>query len=473
MEALTPEPHTPFGAEGTKKFPQLTNQDRSEYQQPSSERFMSKLNHSEIFPTLDRQDSFDEIVQEARSLEHLPLDEEEDDVVAETAEEDDSDSQDSSSSPKPRQKLKQIGKSSGQNSFQCMNANDGKGAVENPNLHTIEILEQMGRYYDRMQDQWRTLAYRRAVSSLKREKRRITTKEEAVLLPFVGERLAAKIEEIVWTSRLRQLKNAQLDPADALLQKYLQIYGVGFGQASRWAQQGYKSLDDLLEKAALTENQRVGIAHYDDFISRIPRSDVTRHRDIVRTAIQTIDPDFEVIVGGSYRRGAASCGDIDCIITHPTHPLATIRTLVLDTLIPKLFAQGFLQVTLATTTSSSKTGRKWHGASKLPTHDTPLIGGRRKPMEAPWRRIDLLLVPPESRGAALIYFTGNDIFNRSLRLLASKKGMRLNQHGLFKDAMRGPGRARVTEGTLVEGRDEKRIFEVLDVPWREPDERIC
>jgi DNA polymerase IV len=76
-------------------------------------------------------------------------------------------------------------------------------------------------------------------------------------------------------------------------------------------------------------------------------------------------------------------------------------------------------------------------------------------------------------GAALIYFTGNDIFNRSIRLLASKKGMRLNQRGLYRDVMRGPSRVKVTEGQLVEGRDEKKIFEILGVRWREPHERWC
>lgn len=76
-------------------------------------------------------------------------------------------------------------------------------------------------------------------------------------------------------------------------------------------------------------------------------------------------------------------------------------------------------------------------------------------------------------GAALIYFTGNDIFNRSIRLLASNKGMRLNQRGLYKDVMRGPARVKVTEGALLESRDEKMIFEILGVKWRQPDERWC
>ena len=76
-------------------------------------------------------------------------------------------------------------------------------------------------------------------------------------------------------------------------------------------------------------------------------------------------------------------------------------------------------------------------------------------------------------GAALIYFTGNDIFNRSIGLLASRKGMRLNQRGLWRDVLRGKGRERVTQGSLVESRSERRIFEVLGVPWRRPEERIC
>ena len=51
-------------------------------------------------------------------------------------------------------------------------------------------------------------------------------------------------------------------------------------------------------------------------------------------------------------------------------------------------------------------------------------------------------------GVALLYFTGNDIFNRNMRLLASKKGMRLNQHMLFKDVMRGPGRTKCARQSI-------------------------
>jgi DNA polymerase IV len=83
------------------------------------------------------------------------------------------------------------------------------------------------------------------------------------------------------------------------------------------------------------------------------------------------------------------------------------------------------------------------------------------------------MVPETELGAALIYFTGDDIFNRSMRLLSSKKHWRLNQRGLYKDVMRGPGRAKLNEGTLMEGANEKKIFEILGVPWRPPEQRIC
>ncbi|KAF2233574.1 Nucleotidyltransferase [Viridothelium virens] len=472
-DTLRQEPRSPSRTEDSNNEPRAEYQEQTQDYQLDAEEFVAELDKPRPSSTVDRRDSFDEVIREAKSLEHLPLDDEDEDA-AEGCEDVGSDSQDSSSSPIPTKRPRRTGNSSRQSTFQCMEANNGKGAAANPNARTIEILEQMGRYYDRVQDHWRTLAYRRAITSLKRETRKITTKEEAVLLPFIGERLAAKIEEIVWTNRLRRLENAQLDPTDRILQLFLGIYSVGFAQASRWVRQGYRTLADLLHRAPLTTNQRIGIAHYDDFALRIPRNEVTQHGAIVRDALHALDPDFEVVVGGSYRRGALTCGDIDCIITHPTHSLSTIRALVFDTLVPQLFEQGYLRASLAASTSASSTGTKWHGAAALPTSPSGDFVGRQKKLEeGPWRRIDFLLVPQEETGAALIYFTGNDVFNRSIRLLASRKGMRLNQHGLFRDIMRGPGRVKVTDGILVEGRDERRIFEVLGVPWREPEERIC
>jgi DNA polymerase IV len=345
-----------------------------------------------------------------------------------------------------------------QENFQCMQKHDGSNRDTNPNARTIEVLEQMGHYYDRIDDHWRTIAYRKAVATLRKQTTKITTKDEALRLPFIGDRLAEKIQEIVWTNNLRRLDNALLDPSDQVLQLFMQIYGVGLSQASRWVNMGFKTFDDLRNNVKLTENQKIGLAHFDDFRARIPRQGVQQHGSIVSQALQEIDPAFEATIGGSYRRGASDSGDIDLIITKPDANLDFIRTVVLDQLVPMLFEKGFLKAALAKT--HPETGTKWHGVSALPGSNV-------------WRRIDFLLVPWDQLGAALIYFTGNDIFNRSIRLLASKKGMRLNQRGLYRNVMRGKGREKITEGELVEGKSEKKIFEILGVPWRSPEHRIC
>ena len=359
--------------------------------------------------------------------------------------------------PKPKPK-KESSKRAWQENFSCMSKHDGSGKSDNPNARTIEILQQMADYYERDQDHWRLTAYRKAIAALRKQNRKITTEEEAFAIPFIGQRLAAKIEEIVWTNKLRRLDNTHLDPNAKVLQTFIGIYGAGLKQATKWIDQGHRSISDLLDKAHLTRNQKIGIAHYEDFKSRIPRAEMDRHDRYVRETCSKIDDTVQFTIGGSYRRGAADSGDIDFVVTKPDTTIETLRTIILDRVIPKLFDKGYLKVGLATTDKVD--GSKWHGAAALP--GTTI-----------WRRIDFLFVPWDEIGAALIYFTGNDIFNRSIRLLASKKGMRLNQRGLWKDVIRGRNRERITQGTLVEGKDEKKIFELLGVPWRPPQHRIC
>ncbi|PWY83142.1 Nucleotidyltransferase [Aspergillus sclerotioniger CBS 115572] len=368
-----------------------------------------------------------------------------------------------SSGPRPvKKKRKAVGKEdevvdAWQQKFACMQKHDSQSAVENPNSRTIAVLQQMLDYYTRTDDHWRILAYRKAISALRRQPKKITIKSQALAITGIGERLADKIEEIVCTNRLRRLENINSTPEDRVLQLFLGVYGAGITQASRWMAQGYRTLEDLKTKASLTKQQRVGVDHHYDFSQRIPRKEVETHGEIVRKAVQRVDSKMQVIIAGSSRRGAADCGDIDLLITKPDTNIEQIRTIMLALVVPRLYKQGFLQASLA---STSRDGSKWHGASMLP-------GGRL------WRRIDLLFVPDSEIGAALIYFTGNDIFNRSMRLLASKKGMRLNQRGLYTDVLRGPQRVKLTEGRLLEGRDERRIFSILGVPWRPPEHRIC
>ncbi|RSL75542.1 hypothetical protein CEP51_010768 [Fusarium floridanum] len=426
---------------------------------------------------IDHNDELSEYIKLMMEYKDLPLDADEDDnhTVIEMGDVGSDEHHHSGSEDEKAQRRKSRRKTRSsrkeltfQDRFACNSAGAKDAKAGNPNARTIEVLQSMADYYDRINDHWRTTAYRKVISTLKRQETKVTTAEEAQRLPSVGTRLAQKIEEIVTTDRLRRLEYAQKEPMDEALQLFLGIYGVGTSQAQQWLAQGFRTLDDLKAKAKLSPNQLLGIEHYDDLNTRIPRREVEALGTVVRKGAQQVDPNVELIIGGSYRRGAETSGDIDFIITKPNTESSSELRPFLDDLVHRLEAEGFLVARLASSRSAND-GSKWHGCCVLPK-----INGFNDENYRPiWRRIDFLLVPETEIGAALLYFTGNDIFNRSIRLLASKKGMRLNQRGLYKDVMRGPQRVKVTEGELVEGRDERRIFEILGVKWREPHERWC
>ena len=406
-------------------------------------------------------DALDELIVTAKGLEFLPLSDDEDDNRSS----EELDHSGSFDEERARRKIKNNRISSGknelfnQNAFSCMKGGTGVALEANPNERTIEVLQEMCDIYERVRDQWRSRAYRRAIGVLKKQNMKITSFDEARSLTFVGDRLAAKIQEIALTDRLRRLDNAKLEPTDQILSLFLKIYGVGLSQAWKWIQAGHRTLDDLKAHARLSESQRLGIDHYDHFNTRIPREEMTALGSVVKAAVLSVDPTLRAIIGGSYRRGASTSGDIDFILTKPGTSSSHELIAALNRLVDLLTQDRFLVAALSTP-SRYGSGSTWHGACVLPGSST-------------WRRIDLLLVPESQLGAALIYFTGDDIFNRSIRLLSNRKGMKLNQRGLYTNVLRGPGGVKLSEGTLVEGADEKKIFAALGVPWRPPEQRIC
>ncbi|KAL7273203.1 phosphoglycerate kinase [Rhizina undulata] len=395
------------------------------------------------------KDDLEVIIEEAKKIAHLQryLDDEEDDETKSTqgnvleTERSDEESAVRARKLKKLQPTSNSGKLGGVNGFQCMQKNDGTQGELNPNKRTIEILSELQNYYERARDQWRSLSYRKAISTLKKRKEKVMFASDAIKLPGIGTRIAQKIEEIVETDNLRRLDYAKLEPADEILKLFLGVYGARLTQAQRWIASGYKTLEDLERYAKLTESQRIGVNHHWDFQQRIPREEVAEHAHIVKSIAESVYPGLglHVDVMGSYRRGAKDCGDIDFLISKEGAGAIEMKE-ILEKIVKELFSIGFLKAGLSTLRGRDE-GCKWLGASQLPP--------------GPWRRIDFLAVPWNERGAALLYFTGNDIFNRSLRLLAAKKGYRLNQHGLYKDVIRGAQRQKLTEGSLVEGESEE------------------
>jgi DNA polymerase (family X) len=74
-------------------------------------------------------------------------------------------------------------------------------------------------------------------------------------------------------------------------------------------------------------------------------------------------------------------------------------------------------------------------------------------------QLDLRVVPPQSFGAALAYFTGSKSHNIHLRRIAQGRGLLLNEYGLFRG------------DSVVAGRTEKEIYRALGLAWIAPELR--
>jgi DNA polymerase (family 10) len=87
---------------------------------------------------------------------------------------------------------------------------------------------------------------------------------------------------------------------------------------------------------------------------------------------------------------------------------------------------------------------------------------------------DVRVVPKESFGSALQYFTGSKDHNIELRKIARDKNLKLNEYGVFS-ACHSSGKAgrRISgEGEkMVAGKNEEEIYEALGMKWIEPELR--
>ncbi len=73
--------------------------------------------------------------------------------------------------------------------------------------------------------------------------------------------------------------------------------------------------------------------------------------------------------------------------------------------------------------------------------------------------MDLRVVPDESYGAAMQYFTGSKEHNIVIRRRAQDRGLKVNEYGVFRGE------------ELVGGRTEEEVYRSVDLPWIPPELR--
>ena len=129
-----------------------------------------------------------------------------------------------------------------------------------------------------------------------------------------------------------------------------------------------------------------------------------------------------------------------------------------ERLVVRLEEIGFLKERLSMSAGSLERHREMYmGVCLLPGYTTA-------------RRIDIKVYPKEQYGFALLYFTGSDYFNRSMRLFSDRKGFTLSDHGLIPVAKTASG-SKVSKGIGIPCQTEEEVFKALGLPYKTPAER--
>ncbi|GAA5868628.1 hypothetical protein JCM8547_003760 [Rhodosporidiobolus lusitaniae] len=330
-----------------------------------------------------------------------------------------------------------------------------RGNRNGPDEYVVKKLDLLAALQEK--GSFRERGYHLAAGRLRNHPKEIYKLEQLIELRGIGEKLAKKIVEIHRTGTHRRLEYKT--PRDTAVAAFAEVYGIGPALSIDLWDHGAKTTDDLRdhpEKYGLHEAQILGLKYYKE---RIPREEVTALLKTAEAEAIKLDLKIRLFCMGFYRRGQPDSGDIDLLLTRDTTD-GLDHTGYVKKLWKRLRKVGMAQHVLSEPSDGwDKLDAKVNGLCRLPK------GGKM-------RRIEILGVPFSELPAALIYFTGNDYFNRSLGLKARHLGYRLNQRELYKDVSRARDGTKITEGVLVQGMDSEQIFNRLGVKWRPPEERM-
>src|SRR5256885_653316 len=272
---------------------------------------------------------------------------------------------------------------------------------------------------------FRIRAYQRAAQTLEtlsEDVRAVAARGALTSLPAVGKDLAAKIQEYLESGRIEQLERLreQLPPAFLTL---LEIRGLGPRTAKAlYEQRGVDSVDRL--EALCRSKEIIGVAGIrektcENILKGIAQWRAGRTRTLLPTARGIARQLREaprahggverLEIAGSLRRMKETVKDIDLLVTS-TEPARVIRTLTTLPSIGEGLAQGPTKASV-----------------RHPAGPATVLSG----------------AGPRRVGRALQYFTGSKDHNVRLREIASRRGLRISEYGVFDERTR-PRAARAT-----------------------------
>ncbi|MDP2735136.1 MAG: DNA polymerase/3'-5' exonuclease PolX [bacterium] len=257
-------------------------------------------------------------------------------------------------------------------------------------------------------------------------------------IPGVGKGIAERIEEYVKTGKVKDYEAFKKKmPVD--LEGLTAIEGVGL----KMVRDLYKSLkvtsvQDLTKAAKAGKVAKVpgfgqkteqnilqGIAFLERFKGRWLLGDIYPFAEEYVEKLKGSGLAERVVPAGSVRRMKETIGDIDLLVT--TEKPKEVMEFFLG-MVPheKVWGKGLTKTSVRST----------HGFD-----------------------VDIRVLPEGIFGAALQYFTGSKEHNVKVRTLASKKGLKLSEYGLFKGKK------------LIACTSEEDVFKALGMQYVEPEMR--
>jgi DNA polymerase (family 10) len=264
-------------------------------------------------------------------------------------------------------------------------------------------------------------------------------------LPGIGPRIASKIGEILDHGTCADYEAMKQAIPPGILE-LLEIEGVGPKTvATVWHQAGITSLDGLAaatESGVLQSLPRMGPSRVHAIAQAIERHRARAGRTLLHRALTVADTFtarlralsgvVRVEAAGSVRRRLETVGDLDLLVATATADLGPQADAVTAAFV------AFPEVEAVLGRGPTKSSVRL----KMGLH------------------VDLRVLPLESFGAALHYFTGSKAHNIAIRTLAVRRGLKISEYGVFDRAGRRRGGAR-----------EEEVFAAVGLPFIPPELR--
>jgi len=313
-------------------------------------------------------------------------------------------------------------------------------------VHNSQIAEAFYRMAEMLEidgaNPFRVRAYRNAARTIEAlpesAAQMLAAGKDLAELPGIGRDLAGKIEGMVRTGRLAALEEEERHLPRSLVE-LAAIPGLGAKRIKLlYDRLGVTTVPGLAKAAAAGKlaslpgfGDKLQAKIRDALARRQPGPPRWRNAAVGETAgdlVAYLKAGVEVIeaeAAGSYRRRRDTVGDLD-IVAISGRPAAVIERFVLHPDIAQIVSKGTTRSTVI------------------------LRSGLQ---------VDLRVVAPESYGAVLLYLTGSKAHNIALRAMAQKRGLKINEYGVFK------GRREVA------ARSETDIYRLLGLPYIPPEIR--